>query len=140
MTGMIVLEPADITAELGSNVTFDSVGVIDCNDCDNYQWFTLNADGFVIDITHQFMRGRINSATYTNIQFFDPDDTSTFVSTRVQLNPGGNSIVGQRDVSLTVVGECVHTNTYHASYQDMLFCYRTCKYNINIIQHNVRIW
>ena len=106
LDGDLVLFPADVTAELGSNVTFDGVGTANCNDCGRYTWRTIDPDGnFINALAINFNNGgQLNSATYSDIQFFDSTNTDTFATVQVSYNyGGGNAALGR--ASLTVVGK-----------------------------------
>ena len=107
LDGDLVLFPADVTAELGSNVTFDGVGTANCNDCGRYSWRTIDPDeNFISALAIIFnTRGQLNSATYNNVQFFDPDNTDTFATVQVSYDYGGTD-AALGTASLTVVGEC----------------------------------
>ena len=106
--GEVLLEPATTTAELDSDITFDCVGITNSADSGSYLWNILDLDGDVIPVApEQRDGGEISSVTYNNVQFFDPDDTSTFVSVQVFFNFDGSS-APQSDALLIVVGEkCV---------------------------------
>jgi len=106
--GELLLEPATTTAELDSDVTFDCVGITNSADSGSYLWNILDLDGRVIPVApEQRDGGEISSVTYSNVQFFDPGDTSTFVSVQVFFDFDGPS-APQSDALLIVVGEkCV---------------------------------
>jgi len=121
--GELLLEPATTTAELGSDVTFDCVGMTNSADSGSYLWNVLDPNERVIlALTMQRDGGEISSVTYNNVQYFDPDDTSTFVSVQVFFNFNGPS-APQSEALLIVVGKkcvmCVcttHNILYYSNY------------------------
>jgi len=107
LDGKFVLFPADVTAELGSNVTFDGVGTANCNNCGRYSWRTIDPNGNFINALAIIFNiiGQLNSATYSGVQFFNPANTDTFATVQVSYNYGGTD-AALGTASLTVVGEC----------------------------------